>query len=74
LITYTLFNTIAHVAAITTVYVLDPEFDGENDNLDKVCRVPFYLFFKAPTQYPAGFDLTTHSSRLLGGRKGRFTM
>ena len=36
LIVYTVFNTGAHVAAISAVYVLDPEFDGSEGIVDKV--------------------------------------
>jgi hypothetical protein len=38
LIAYTIFNTGAHVAAISTVYSLDPDFDGEEGIVDKVGR------------------------------------
>ena len=36
LIVYTAFNTGAHVAAISAVYVLDPDFDGSEGIVDKV--------------------------------------
>ena len=39
LIAYTMFNTGAHVAAISTVYSLDPDFDGEEEGaVDKARR------------------------------------
>ena len=40
LIAYTVFNTVAHVAAISTVYSLDPDFDGEEaGTVDKVGKI-----------------------------------